>query len=148
MSPNSKGASHRSQRAEQADTILLYGIFGLLLFGPLAFGAVEPWSIFLMEAGSAALFLVWIGKQVLDGGLKIRWNSLFLPMAAFGLLIISQLVFRLSAYPHDTISLALQYISYGILCFLAGQTLIRGSQARSLAVIFSVYGAALAAFAL
>jgi O-antigen ligase len=148
MSPNSTPASHRSQRAEQAGTILLYGIFGLLLFGPLAFGAVEPWSIFLMEAGSAALFLLWIGKQVLEDEMKIRGNPLFLPMGVFGLLIISQLVFRLSAYPHDTVSLALQYVSYAMLCFLAGQVLVRGAQARNLAVIFSIYGAAVAGFAL
>ena len=127
--------------AAQAGTALLYGVFGLLLFGPLAFGAVEPWSIFLMEAGSAALFLLWVGKQVLEGEMKIRWNPVFLPMAVFGLLIVSQLVFRRSAYPHDTASLALLYVSYAMLCFLAGQALLRGSQARTLAVVFSLYGA-------
>ena len=134
--------------ADQARTALLYGIFGLLLFGPLAFGAVEAWSILLLETGCAALFLLWIGQQVLEGKIKIRWNSLFLPMGVFGLLIVAQLVFRLSAYPHDTASLALQYFAYGMLCFLACQTLLRGVQARKLALIFSVYGAALACFAL
>jgi O-antigen ligase len=148
MDTNSTTANLRTERAAQAGAVLLYGIFGLLLFGPLAFGSVEPWSIFLMEAGSAALFLLWIGKQVLEGQFRIRWNPLFLPMAVFGLLIISQLVFRVTAYPHDTVSLALLYCCYGLLCFLAGQTLLRGSQARSLARIFSVYGAALAGFAL
>jgi O-antigen ligase len=148
MDTNSTTANLRTERAAQAGAVLLYGIFGLLLFGPLAFGSVEPWSIFLMEAGSAALFLLWIGKQVLEGQFRIRWNPLFLPMAVFGLLIISQLVFRVTAYPHDTVSLALLYCCYGLLCFLAGQTLLRGSQARSLARIFSFYGAALAGFAL
>jgi|HubBroStandDraft_6_1064221.scaffolds.fasta_scaffold00065_31 O-antigen ligase len=148
MSAISITADHNSQRATLAGTVLLYGIFGLLLFGPLAFGAVEPWSIFLMEAGSAVLFLLWIGKQVLEGELKVRWNPLFLPMGVFGLLIISQLVFRRSAYPHDTASLALLYVSYALLCFLAGQTLVRGSQARSLALVFLLYGAALAGFSL
>jgi O-antigen ligase len=148
MSPTSTTAKHRRERAAQAGTALLYGLFGLLLFGPIAFGAVEPWSIFLMEAGSAALFLLWIGTQVLEGEIKIRWNPLFLPMAAFGLLVVVQLVFRRSAYPHDTASLALLYFSYAILCFLAGQALLRGSQARTLAVVFSLYGAALASFSL
>jgi hypothetical protein len=148
MSANSITASHRREPAEQAGAILLYGIFGLLLFGPLAFGAVEPWSIFLMEAGSAALFLLWIAKQVLEGRIKVRWNPLFLPMGVFALLIISQLVLRRSAYPHDTLSLALLYCCYGLLCFLASQTLLRASQARSLALIFSLYGAALAGFSL
>ena len=48
----------RRERAVLAGNILLFGVFGLLLFGPLAFGAVEPWSIFLLEAGSAALLPV------------------------------------------------------------------------------------------
>ncbi len=69
-------------------------------------------------------------------------------MGVFGALIVAQLLFRQTAYPHDTVSLALQYFSYAMLCFLAGQTLLRGAQARSLALIFSVYGAALAGFAL
>jgi O-antigen ligase len=139
---------HRRLQAMQADTILLYGIFGLLLFGPLAFGAVEPWSILVMEVGTVALFLVWIAKQVLESTLKIKWNPLFLPMAGFGVLILVQLIFRQTAYQHDTASLALRYCCYGMLCFLASQTLVRGSQARMLAIIFSVYGAALAGFSL
>jgi O-antigen ligase len=148
MNATSTTGNPRSERAAQAGTALLYGIFGLLLFGPLAFGAVEPWSIFLIEAGSTALFLLWIAKQVLEGEIKIRRNPLFLPMAVFGLLIVSQLVFRRSAYAHDTASLALLYFSYAMLCFLAGQALLKGSQARTLAVVFSLYGAVLASFAL
>jgi O-antigen ligase len=146
MSGHSINPSHRA--ADQAGSALLYGTFGLLLFGPLAFGAVEPWSILLLETGSAALFLLWIGKQILEGELKIRWNPLFLPIGIFGLLIVAQLVFRRSAYPHDTISLLLQYIAYAMLCFLACQTLLRSTQARRLAFVFSIYGATLAAFAL
>jgi O-antigen ligase len=149
MSPTNITEIHRRERSAQAENALLYGIFGLLLFGPLAFGAVEPWSIFVLEAGSAALFLLWIGKQaVLDGQIKVTWNPLFLPMGAFAALIVAQLAFRMTAYPHDTVSLALQYFAYAMLCFLAGQTLLRGAQARSLALIFSIYGAALAGFAL
>jgi len=148
MSTTSVIEIHLRERATQAAAVLLYGVFGLLLLGPLAFGAVEPWSIFLMEAGSAALFLVWIAKQVLECEVKVRWNPLYLPMGVFGLLVAFQLIFRLTAYRHDTFSLALQYFSYALLCFLAGQALIRGSQARTLAVILSLYGIALAGFAL
>jgi O-antigen ligase len=148
MTATSITETHSRERAAQIGAALLYGTFGLLLFGPLAFGAVEPWSIFVMEAGSAALFLLWLGKQVLEGKMKIRWNPAFLPMGVFGLLIIFQFAFRVTAYPHDTVSQALLYLSYALLCFLAVQALLRGSQARTLAVIFSLYGGALAGFAL
>src|SRR5579863_9381219 len=106
----------------QIGNVLLYGTFGLLMFGPLAFGAVEPWSIFLLEAGSVLLMLLWLAKQWLDEQLTVQWNPLFPPMAAFALLILVQIVFHLSAYRHDTISGALLYCAYGMLCFLSSQS--------------------------
>ncbi len=130
------------------DSILLYATFGLLMFGPLAFGAVEPWSIFILETGSVLLALLWLLKQGLNGELTIQWNPLFLPMAGFGVLILLQMVLRTSAYLHDTISGALLYCAYALLCFLASQTLLRSSQARKIAVILAFYGFAIAAFAL
>jgi len=138
----------RRARSLRLGAILLYGTFGLLMFGPLAFGAVEPWSIFILEAGSVALAMVWLAKQWHDGELQIRWNPLFLPMAGFGVLTAVQLALRSSAYPHDTISQTLLYCAYALLCFLSGQALVRTAQARKLAVILSLYGFALAAFAL
>lgn len=128
--------------------VLFYGTFGLLMFGPLAFGAVEPWSIFIMEAGAIVLILLWLKKQQLDGDITIQWSPLFLPMGAFGILILAQLMFRTSAYPHDTFSGALLYCTYAILCFLAAQTLIRTSQAKTMAMIFAIYGAVVAGLAL
>jgi O-antigen ligase len=128
--------------------ILLYGTFGLLMFGPAAFGAVEPWSTFVLETGTVLLMLLWLRKQWLDGELTIHWNPLFLPMAGFGLLILLQIVLGTSAYRHDTISGALLYCTYGMLCFLSGQTLLRSSQARKVAVILAIFGFTIAAFAL
>ena len=148
MSTTTSSMIRRRELSTQAEKALLYGIFGLLLFGPLAFGAVEAWSIFVVETGAAFLFLLWISKQVLDEKIEVRWNPLFLPMLGFGAIIIVQLTFHETAYPHDTASLALQYVAYAMLCFLAGQTLLRGAQARSLALIFSIYGAVVATFAL
>jgi O-antigen ligase len=148
MNLTSITVKQQSELSARAEEILLYGVSGLLLFGPVAFGAVEPWSIFVVEVGASVLFLFWAGKQVLEGQAKIRWNPLFLPMGVFGALIAAQIVLRRTVYAHDTMTLALVYMAYGVLCFLAGQTLLRGVQARQLALIFSVYGAALAVFAL
>jgi O-antigen ligase len=129
-------------------SIVLYGTFALLMFGPLAFGAVEPWSIFIVEAGSVLLCLLWLAKQWLEGELTIQWNPLFLPMSAFGVLILAQIIFRTSAYAHDTFAQALLYAAYAMLCFLASQSLLRSSQARKLATIFAIYGFAIASLAL
>jgi O-antigen ligase len=145
--PNITDFRHR-ERSAQLEKALFYGVFGLLLFGPLAFGAVEPWAVFTLETGSVLLLLLWIVKQAFDGEIKLRWNPLFLPMIAFGVLVLGQLLFRVTAYAHDTISLALLYFAYAILCFLVNQVLLRGAQARILALILSIYGAVLACFAL
>jgi O-antigen ligase len=158
MSAPKKSASRRSSRkltdadriaiSQILGSILLYGTFALLLFGPLAFGAVEPWSIFILESGSVLLVLLWFAKQWLDGELVIQWNPLFLPMAVFGLLIFLQVAFKLTAYRHDSVSSALLYCAYAMLCFLSGQALLRSVQVPKLAFIFTVYGTGLAAFAL
>jgi O-antigen ligase len=148
MTATTMTEANRHALSAQLANILLYGTFGLLMFGPLAFGTVEPWSIFVLEAGSTLLGLAWIAKQCLDGELTAKWNPLFLPMAAFGCLILVQILFHATAYRHDTISGALLYASYAVLCFLSSQTLLRNVQARKLALIFCIYGAALAAFAL
>lgn len=140
--------NERKLLSARLSSVLFYATFGLLMFGPLAFGAVESWSIFILEAGAALLTVVWFAKQWLDGEINIRWNPLFLPMTGFGILILVQIVFRASAYPHDTFSQALLYVAYALLCFLSAQTLLRGSQARKLALIFIVYGTAVAVFAL
>lgn len=140
--------SERAQLSMRLGNALLYGTFGLLMFGPLAFGAVEPWSIFVLEAGALILALLWFAKQYVDEELTIEWNPLFLPMAAFGVLILVQIVFRTSAYLHDTISQTLLYVAYSMLCVLSTQSLLRASQARKMATILSFYGFVVAALAL
>jgi O-antigen ligase len=135
-------------RAARIESILLYGTFGLLMFGPLAFGGVEPWAIFTVEIGVVVLTLLWLLKQWLDGEINIVWNELFLPMAAFGGLIVLQLIFRTSAYSHDTVAQLMLYCAYAMLGFLATQSLNRASQARKIAVLLALFGIAIAAFAL
>jgi O-antigen ligase len=139
----------REWLAAHLDAILLYSTFGLLMFGPLAFGAVEPWSTFILEVGSVLLTLLWLRKQWVAGELIIQGNPLFLPMAVFGFLILVQIVLPgATAYRHDTISGALLYCAYAMLCFLSGQALLRSSQARNIAAVLAVYGFVIAAFSL
>ncbi len=156
MAPNSSMTAqkqmtevHQRSQLAQIDAILLYGTFGLLMLGPLAFGAVEPWSSF--SSSRQAPFSSHFSGSPNSGStgeLTIQWNPLFLPMAGFGVLVLLQIVLGASAYRHDTISTALLYCAYAMLCFLSGQTLLRSSQARKIAVILALYGFAIAAFAL
>jgi O-antigen ligase len=127
---------------------VLAGIFALLFFAPLAFGATESWSVFILEASTILLFALWVWRQSSDEDWRIRDNPLFKPMTLFGAVVLVQLIFGWTAYRHDTFSLALLYLTYGLLAFLTIQTLRRSSQAKNLAVAITVYGVALASFAL
>ena len=130
------------------DTVLLDGVFGLLMFAPLAFGAVESWSISIVQVGAGVLFALWAARQVAVGELEIVGNPLFLPMLIFSGLILCQLVTGRTAYRFATSSGALLYCAYGLLCFLAVQCLRRTSQVKILAWMFCGYGFAVAMFAL
>jgi O-antigen ligase len=130
------------------DTAIFSGLFGLLLFGPLAFGFVEPWSIFVLEAGTALLFALWVYRQTQRGELAVMWNPAFFPMLAFGSIIGVQLLFGFTAYRYQTVSSALLYTAYGLLCFLVVQCLRRTSQVKLLVTILCTYASAVALFAL
>ncbi len=140
-------ASH-TRASDNLDSILLYGLNGLLLFGPLAFGAVEYWSIFVFEIGVSALFAAWAIRQVKSSAPRLTPNALFLPMLAFAGLIVVQLATGRSAYSAETASQGLLYCAYGAVSFLAAQCIRRTSQIKMLVWIFSIYGCAVALFAL
>jgi O-antigen ligase len=141
-------AAVQPTRAPASDPVIFYGVFGLLLFGPLAFGAVEPWSIFVLEAGAALLLLLWIIRQVASGELFVAGSPLFAPALVFAFLIGLQLATGRTAYRYETLSAGLLYCAYGVLCFLVTQILRRTSHVQALTVTFSVYGFLLASFAL
>jgi O-antigen ligase len=128
--------------------LLLGGLFSTLLFAPLAFGSTDPWAIFLLELASTTLLVLWLVRQMLLQETTIQTNPLFPPMLGFAALILLQLVFRRSVYRFQTLSEALLYFSYGTLAFLAAQVIRRGSHIRKLALAFTVYGAAVALFAI
>ncbi|MGH9510934.1 MAG: O-antigen ligase family protein [Terriglobales bacterium] len=130
------------------NSIVFYGVFGLLLFCPLAFGAVEPWSIYLLEATSAVLFMFWTARQFSSGAPPVRSSPLFPPMLVFAALVILQLATGATIYRYATFSAGLLYCAYGLLCFLVVQCLNELWQVKLLAISFSGYGFAVAMFAL
>jgi O-antigen ligase len=140
--------SYRQPFSSVLDRVLFYGIFGVLLFGPLAFGAVEVWSISILEVGAGLLFVVWTTRQLAAGELRIVGNPLFSPMLLFAGLTLAQLETGRTAYQARASSAALLYCAYGLLSFLIVQCLRRTSQVKVLAWIFSGYGFAVAMFAL
>ena len=141
-------AMPRPSRGSRLDQVCLYGVLALLLFGPLAFGAVESWSILIVQVGAGLLFALWSTGQLAASELEIVGHPLFGPMMLFAVLVLGQLATGRTAYRAATFSAALLYSAYGLLCFLVVQCLRRTSQIHVLGWILSGYGFAIAMFAL
>jgi O-antigen ligase len=134
-------------RPRPTNNVLLAGACGVLLLGPLAFGAVEPWSIFALEACAVLLLAAWAYRQWNHREVHVSGNALYRPMAAFFALVVVQWLTGTTAYRHATYSHLLLYAAYGMLAFVVTQSLHRSSQFEMLAKSFTGYGAVVAAFA-
>jgi O-antigen ligase len=120
----------------------------VLFFAVLAFGAVDEWSTFTFETGSAALFLLWAARGLISKEVKLSTNPLYLPALLFFTLILLQIVLRRSAYAYVTKYEALQYVSYGIVLLIAAEC-VRDEGARKIFALAIVgFGALYAFFAL
>jgi len=138
----------RTSSRSVLDSVVLYGVVSLLLFGPLAAGAVRPWAIFVLEMSAALLFALWVLRQASSGVVQFTGNPLFPPIIVFAALVVLQLVTGATTYRYQTFSLALLYCAYGLFCFLVVQCLRSTTQIKTLAFIFSAYGLVVAMFAL
>jgi len=133
--------------APQRLSRVLCGTCALLAFAILSFGAVEQWSISILEVGSAVLFLAWASRQFFSSEIKIRLNQLLAPTAVFGLAVILQLTFNLTTYRYATLSASFEYVAYGLVLFLVTQTLLNAKCCKAIISIFVLFGFALAMFA-
>lgn len=129
------------------DDVIVYGTASLLLLAPLAFGAVEPWAILILEGSSATLFAAWFVKELKQNRIRVNGGPLFSPMLAFASILFLQVAFGRSAYDHATVSSILLYTAYGLICFLIFQTLTRTRQLRRISTAIVIYGTAVAMLA-
>ena len=128
-------------------SVLLSGAGAVLLLAPLAFGAVEPWSIFALEACAVLLLAAWGARQWINHQLDVSANPIYLPMAAFLALAVLQWVTGASTYRHVTYTHILLYAAYGMIAFVLTQSLRRSSQFEDLAKVVTGYGAVVAGLA-
>jgi O-antigen ligase len=129
-------------------SILVFGLFIVLAFGVLAFGAVHEWSTFVFETGSVILFLVWAGTQFTSGQIKLSNNPLYLPALLFFVLIVAQIALRTSAYGYITKYEVLHYVSYGIVLLIAAECVREERARKKFAFALIVFGAIYAFLAL
>jgi O-antigen ligase len=129
---------------------LAYLIFlcAMLMFGVLAFGAVETWSASILEIGAALLFTVMVLHKVCISGARVRWNPLYPPMLGFAAIAAIQLILNMTAYRYETLAVVIQYLAYGMLLFAATQIARDERSCKIIVLMFSIFGSAVALFAI
>ncbi|UCD51881.1 MAG: O-antigen ligase family protein [Phycisphaerales bacterium] len=78
-----------AERFNRAIEVLLAA---LLLFGPLAFGAVHAWSEMVVIVLAAAIGLIFLLKLVLIADIRFVWSWAYIPAALFVLVAVIQLL--------------------------------------------------------
>ena len=63
---------HYEKRHDRLGKTIAVGLMIAVVFTALAFGAVEPWSMFLFEIIVLALIALWAARAVLNKRLKVR----------------------------------------------------------------------------
>ena len=125
---------------------LFVALCTLLMFGPLALGIVQDWSIALFETGAAVVLLLWMAWQLTTREVRVRWNPLFAPMLVFFGLVLVQIACHHSPYLYDSLSELWLYIAYGILIFVAVQ-LLRADGILRFGKTLALFGSVYAVFA-
>ncbi len=120
----------------------------LLVFGPLAFGATEPWSESLLQTGAMLLLVMWCAKQVAWKAAVFHPNPLFWPMALFAAVVGLQLASGKTAYRQAAVNEAMDYAAYAILLFVSAQLFFYGQRLRMFANVITWFGMAISLFAI
>src|SRR5512137_2173490 len=50
------------------DSIVFWGLCAVLVFVPLPIGSVEEWAVFVFEAATIGLFLLYVGSRLVGRG--------------------------------------------------------------------------------
>lgn len=74
------------------DLLLLWILTLLLLFTPLAFGAVEVWSIAIAELLMLSMGAVWFARMIRDGRIQFERTPFTIPILSFLALMLFQVV--------------------------------------------------------
>ena len=127
--------------------IIRIGVYVLVTFAVLAFGAVEAWSESVLQIGAALLFLWWGFLMATGRGEEIRWSPVIFPLLGLELIALLQFMIPLSVYPYLTKLELLRMSSYFILLFVSGQAFRTPRQWRDFAWFIVLLGFTVSVFA-
>ncbi len=82
----------KTKRSNYCNTIIEKAIIFLLIFTPLAFGTVQPWSVSIMEITAFLVFGAWLLNLTFQETVKVNMRTVLFFAAAIICLIMLQLV--------------------------------------------------------
>lgn len=121
-------------------TAVCYSAIAVVLFGPIAFGAVEPWAMFVLHAGAVVVFLLWLASVMLSAKPQIEFQLVHLPPIIFAAIVIYQMVWARSGYRHETATEFMNYVAYGLIFLIATDIFRKEREVRSLLLSLAVLG--------
>src|SRR5919109_257653 len=127
-------------RPERA--FFLIGLLILLIFGPLAFGAVEPWAVMIQEVGAAALAAFWLSGSWQQ--LPARSAPLLWPWVALAGIVALQILLHSTVYLHGTMAAGLQAAAYFFIFLVSAGVLSEPENAKTFARTLAIFGTLLA----
>src|SRR5262245_4984022 len=84
MNPRpANGSGAYSLQSELCERVILSLILFLVVFAPLAYGAVEPWARIVILCSIALIFGVWLLGTILSKGFRFSFPPFFLPTVLF-----------------------------------------------------------------
>lgn len=101
-----------------------------------------------METAVSFLIVIWAAREVASGGFHAFSNPLYLPMALFAGVVLTQLLLPRTAYWYATWSKGLLYACYAGLFFLVSQVFHRRQWFASFGFFCAGYGFLLSLFAI
>jgi O-antigen ligase len=130
----------------RVERIVFFGLGTLLLFGPLAFGAVESWAIFAQQAVAVGLVMLWISAWITNSRIHAQPNPLYFPWAALAVLVLLQILLRVPPYLHSALLAAAAGVTYLSIFFLANETFKFPGNVRAAARALMIFGFVLAVY--
>jgi O-antigen ligase len=130
------------------DESVLWAWMGLLAFGVLSFGAVEPWSLATFEVGAGVLLVWWLVAAMHSGKLRISLPPILLPAVVFFGYIVFQIVGRITVYGFASKNSLFLFLAFGICVFVGAQVLHSEESFQKFGIAASGFGFVIAALAI
>jgi O-antigen ligase len=128
---------------------LAAALCALMMFGPLAFGAVEHWSQLVLRLGGASIALTWFAWQVFNRSRGICFSPrIHIPIAIFAITICGQVLLGHTAYYEQTIQTSANWAVYGAILLCSSTLFSDPRDSQRLHVALGVFGFLYALYAI